>query len=163
MKKIVSKITVVAVLVIFVVLLAFAIAYSCLTRQFERKIFTDKAELEGLARYEISDILDDTSVPESVYSWSYSKLLEYNGVLYEVFAYNFTSSEYAKEYFMLWSNVSDSYELEEWDFALYNRTEDDWSYILYSDSNVFRINGKDTYSLAEFVKVFTQDFKKELK
>ena len=162
MKKLLSKRAVIVVLAIFMGVLSLAIAYSCFTNKFVKKIFTNQTDFERLKEYEVESIEDETPVLKEAYTWSYCKILEYNGERYEVYAYIFTSSEYAKEYYKLWSNVSDSYELEDWDFALYTSTDGNCSYMLYSDNRLFRINGKDTRSLSEFVRFFTQDFKEKL-
>ncbi len=134
----------------------------CLAKtDLSKKCFSSLNDFDKLAPFEIGEIKDNELSADEPINWGYSKKIKWENHYYKVYAYEFTSSNGARNYFLTTSNGS----LVEGQIQGYRCSSKgfyDSKYVVFYERYIYRVTGKDYNSFVKFVNWLSEDFETEI-
>lgn len=157
---------VIAVAQIIVSVLFLLIVAACLigfttTEQIQNLVFTDIDDFKKLEEYSVEDInLEDDKMPKGILpDVSFLKVISFNGHNYKVYAYEFSDSESAREYFNKCTGKTTDAKSNYSMTTNYLFASD---YIAFHENFLYRIEGGNYKDFAETVNFINKSFSIDL-
>ncbi len=154
-KKILNLISMV-VLVLVILIAAIPLIGIFSAEPIKNRVFTDIADFGNLDEYAIDTDLSDDKLPEDLVSEvSFLKEITYGGNNYKIYAYIFSDSNSAQEYF---NEYTGKESVADYNYSMSTNYFFSSHYIAHYECYLYRIEGGNYKDFAEVVNFINESF-----